>query len=152
MYVTGNGSPPSLLTSTVNFGEIFGAQTFYKERAAVSGSAGYDACYADSTAHALKCSYNNGTFFNLPQVIGNGTATMTTAAITAGNCGTTVTVGASGVATTDTITWAFNAGPAANPAQLVVSTWPTSGNFQYCNPTAGSITPNAATLNWRVMR
>ena len=48
----------------------------------------------------------------------------------------------------------YNAAPAANPAELVVSVWPTSGNvnFQYCNPTSGSVTPNAATLNWRVTR
>lgn len=72
----------------------------------------------------------------------------------AGSCGTTVTVAATGVTTTDSISWAFNAAPAANPAELVVSSWPTAGNvnFQYCNPTAASVTPNAATLNWRVVR
>ena len=87
-------------------------------------------------------------------VIASGTAAMTTGAITSGTCGSTVQVAAANVATTDAISWAFNAAPAANPAQLVVSAWPTSGNvnFQYCNPTAGSITPNAATLNWRVVR
>ena len=90
----------------------------------------------------------------LGAVISSGTATMTTAAIAAGACGTTVTVSASGVATTDAISFSFNAAPAANPAELPISSWPTANNvnFQYCNPTAGSVTPNAATINWRVVR
>jgi hypothetical protein len=99
-------------------------------------------------------SNNGGTAFNVTQTIASSTVTMTTALIAAGACGTTVTVGATGALTTDTITWAFNAVPAANPAQLVVSAWPTANNlnFQYCNPTAAGITPNAATLNWRLVR
>jgi hypothetical protein len=86
----------------------------------------------------------------VPQVIGSGTAAMTTAAIVAGNCGTTVTVSATGVATTDTITWAFNAAPAGSNAGLVA--WPTTNNvnFAYCSNTAQ--TPAAATINWRVVR
>jgi hypothetical protein len=94
----------------------------------------------------------NGLSFT--KTIASGTATMTTAAIGSLACGTTVTVSATGVTTTDTITQAFNAAPAANPGELVVSAWPTANkvNFQYCNPTAGSVTPAAATLNWRVVR
>jgi len=86
----------------------------------------------------------------MPQVIASGTATMTTAAITAGNCGATVTVSAAGVATTDTITWAFNAAPQGSDAGLVA--WPTSGNvnFAYCPSSAE--TPAAATINWKVVR
>jgi len=37
----------------------------YVEQGAPSGVAGQDVCYGDSTAHALKCSYNNGSFANL---------------------------------------------------------------------------------------
>jgi hypothetical protein len=120
------------------------------ETTAPAGVSGSEMCYGDSAAHALKCSYNNGTFFSLPQVVGSGTATMTTAAITAGNCGTTVTVSASGVLTTDTITWAFNAAPAGSNAGLVA--WPTANNvnFAYCPNSAE--TPAAATINWRVVR
>lgn len=93
---------------------------------------------------------NNGTTFDIAQLVASGTATMTTAAITAGNCGTTVTVPASGVATTDTITWAFNAAPAGSNAGLVA--WPTANNvnFAYCPDSAE--TPAAATINWRVIR
>ena len=91
---------------------------------------------------------------NIPQVIASDRATMTTAAIAAGACGATVTVSAPGVVTTDTVAFSYAAAPGANPAELVVSAWPTSGNvnFQYCNPSGGSVTPKAATLNWRVVR
>jgi hypothetical protein len=82
--------------------------------------------------------------------IASGTAAMTTAAITAGNCGATVTVAASGVLTTDAITWSFNAAPAGSNAGLV--SWPTANNvnFAYCPNSAE--TPAAATINWRVVR
>lgn len=86
----------------------------------------------------------------LPVIIASGTAAMTTAAIAAGACGTTVTVAAPNVLATDTITWSFNAAPGAT--NLGIEAWPTAGNvnFQYCSATA--VTPAAATLNWRVVR
>jgi hypothetical protein len=88
------------------------------------------------------------------RTIASGTATMTTASIAAGACGSTVTVAATGVATTDSISFAYNAAVGANPGVLIINKWPTSGNvnFNYCNPTAASVTPSAATLNWRVTR
>jgi hypothetical protein len=91
---------------------------------------------------------------NMSGTIASGTAVMTTALIASGAVGATVTVAASGVLATDVIAWSFNAAPAANPAELIVSAWPTAGNvnFQYANPTAAGITPNAATLNWKVIR
>jgi hypothetical protein len=94
----------------------------------------------------------NGTQVTL--TIASGTATMTTAAIAGGACGTTVTVGAANVLTTDAITWSFNASVGINPGELNVTQWPTAGNvnFQYCNETGASVTPTAATLNWRVVR
>lgn len=90
----------------------------------------------------------------LTGTVASGTATMTTGAIGSGACGATVTVSATGTLTTDTITYAFNAAVTANPGELTLRFWPTTGNvnFEYCNPTAGSITPTAATLNWRVVR
>jgi hypothetical protein len=117
-------------------------------------AAGLDVCAGDTASNTLKCSYNNGSFLSIPQVISSGTAAMTTSAIGSGACGATVTVSATGVLTSDSISWSYSAAPAANPAELVVSSWPTANNvnFQYCNPTAGSVTPSAATLNWRVAR
>jgi hypothetical protein len=111
-YITGNGSPPTLFTSSANFPKIV-------------------------------------------HLINSGTAAMTTAAIASVNCGTVVTVAATGVATTDSITWSFGGSPGSGVLQLLtLSQWPTAGNvnFQYCNPTANSITPGSATLNWRVVR
>ncbi len=126
-----------------------------EEGTAPSGAAGNDVCYGDSTAHAVKCSWNNGSFLNVPQVIASGTAALGTTAISATSCATVVTTAATGVATTDAIGWSFNAAPGTGyTAGLYVLPYVTSGNvnFLVCNPTAGSLTPAAATLNWRVLR
>ena len=98
--------------------------------------------------------YKGGIILPISGVVASGTAAMTTAAIAAGACGTTVTVSATNVATTDVIDFSYNAAASANPGVLVINRWPTLNNvnFEYCNPTAGSITPTAATLNWRVAR
>ena len=96
-----------------------------------------------------------GTLLPAPQVIANGTAAMTTALIAGGACGTTVTVVGAGILTTDTIDTAFNAVvTAANAGLLTLNKWVTAGNvnFNYCNPTAGNITPTAETVNWSVRR
>jgi hypothetical protein len=95
------------------------------------------------------------------QTIGSGTAAMGTSAITSGTCATAVTVAASGVATTDTITYTPNANPTGTTGyapsasgSLYIWAYPTAGNvnFAVCNPSSGSITPGALTLNWRVVR
>ena len=124
------------------------------ETTAPSAATGSDICYGDSTAHAVKCSYNNGSFLNVPQVIASGTSALGTGAISATTCATVVTTAATGTATTDAIEWSFNAAPGAGyTAGLHVLPYVTSGNvnFLVCNPTAGSLTPAAATLNWRVL-
>lgn len=95
------------------------------------------------------------TTVGLPLTIGKGTASMTTAGITTGACGTTVTVGATGVLTTDTISFARNAAATiGNGGGLTLNAWPTAGNvnFNYCNSAAGTITPTAMTINWTVVR
>jgi hypothetical protein len=83
-----------------------------------------------------------------------GTATMTVAAIGANTCGSVVTVSSSGVLTTDVVSWTNNGSVSTTDGQLKVNSWPTANNvnFQYCNTSAGSITPAAATLNWKVLR
>jgi len=93
--------------------------------------------------------------------VATGTASLGTSAISSGTCATVVTVAATGVATTDVITATFNSdpsvitgyGPSAS-GSLFIQSYPTSNNvnFNVCNNTAGSITPGAATLNWRVAR
>jgi hypothetical protein len=130
--------------------QLTGNKLSFAEGSSPTTASGFDTCGANITNHDLECSYNNGTFLHMPQTIASGTTAMTTAAITAGNCGTAVTVAATGILTTDTISWAFNAAPAGSNAGLVA--WPTSGNvnFAYC-PSAAE-TPAAATINWKVVR
>lgn len=78
-----------------------------------------------------------------------------TSAISAGTCATDVTVAATGVGTADTIIWNANADPSsANYAALTIYVFPTGNtiNARVCNPSAGSVTPTALGLNWRVLR
>lgn len=92
--------------------------------------------------------------------IASGTATLGTTAISANSCATAVTATATGVATTDVIMADFNSDPSAitgygpSGGGLTVYKWPSANqvNFKVCNPTSASITPGAATLNWRVVR
>jgi hypothetical protein len=125
------------------------------ELTAPSAATGQEVCYGDSTAHALQCSYNNGSFLKIPQVVASGTSTFTTTAITAGTCQLTVTTPATGAATTDGIEVAYASAPTGTTdGLLILNKWVTSGsvNFSRCNPTARSITPTALVLNWRVIR
>lgn len=96
------------------------------------------------------------------RTIASGTAALGTSAIASGANATLVTVAATGVATTDVIDWGFNQSPngvtgynvASTTGCLVITAYPTAGNvnFLVSNPTAGSITPGALTLNWSVRR
>jgi hypothetical protein len=87
---------------------------------------------------------------SIPVVVARGTAVMTTASITAGLCGTTVSATATNVLATDTISYSFNNAPVGTNAGIV--TWPGAGsvNFAYCPGVAE--TPAAATINWTVVR
>lgn len=89
------------------------------------------------------------------QLVASGTAVLGTGAIGGTSSATVVTVSATGVVSTDSIEWAFNAAPGTGyTSGLFVQVYVTSGNvnFVVTNPTAGSLTPAAATLNWRVIR
>lgn len=93
--------------------------------------------------------------------IAAGTAALGTSAISSGACATVVTSSATGVATTDVVSWSPNAdisgvtgyAPVTTGA-LIIYPYPTANNvnFKVCNPTSSSITPGAVTLNWRVNR
>lgn len=108
--------------------------------------------------------YANNVLINaLPATVtvASGTAAMPTSAIASGVCSTVVTVVATGVATTDTIQSTFNGDPTATTGYapttggtLYIYAYPTAGNVNYklCNNTSASITPGAATLNFRVVR
>jgi hypothetical protein len=89
------------------------------------------------------------------QLVASGIATLGTSLISATSSASVVTVAASGVVSTDSIEHAFNAAPGAGyTSGLFVQAYVTSGNvnFLVTNPTAGNLTPAAATLNWRVLR
>jgi fibronectin-binding autotransporter adhesin len=97
----------------------------------------------------------------LTTTIASGTAALGTSSIASGSCATVVTSTATGVATTDAVTWTFNADPtstvgyqATSNGMLTIVNYPTSGivNFKVCNNTGSAITPGAVTLNWRVVR
>lgn len=95
-----------------------------------------------------------------PQIIGSGAKALATGAIASTACATD-TVTATGVASTDVVTVTFNADVTGvtgyapvTAGGLAIYVWPTTNtvNIKTCNPTAGSITPGAVTLNWRVIR
>jgi hypothetical protein len=85
---------------------------------------------------------------------GSGQAAMTTAPISSGTCGVAISVAASGVLTTDTVTASYASGAISTDGQLTLNAFPTAGsiNLQYCNPTAGTVTPTAINVNWTVTR
>jgi hypothetical protein len=93
--------------------------------------------------------------------VANGTSALGTSSISSGACATVVTTSATGTATTDAISWGFNGDPTgvtgyvpSTSGMLTIIAYPSSNNvnFKVCNNTAGSITPGAITLNWRVVR
>lgn len=105
--------------------------------------------------------YNpNGSGGNVASIASGSTA-MGTSAITSGICAAVVTVGATGVATTDRITVTPNTDPTvvtgyavSATGSLYIQAYPTTNNvnFKVCNNTSGSLTPAALTLNWSVVR
>jgi hypothetical protein len=101
-----------------------------------------------------------GAAATISQTVASGAQALSTAAITSTNCVLTQAT-ATGTLTTDTVTASFNGDPTAvtgyaplTTGMLTIFVYPTSGqvNFKVCNSTAGSITPGAITLNWRVVR
>jgi hypothetical protein len=88
-------------------------------------------------------------------VVASGTRAMATSAIAAGACNTAdANITAAGVVSTDVVKFSPNADPGLNSGLLVYSAWAGSGviSFRVCNPSAGSLTPAAVTMNWRVER
>lgn len=95
-------------------------------------------------------------------LIASGSRALATAAIASGACSSAdVGITATGVASTDVISWTPNADistvvgyrPLSSDGLAIYPYPSTNGiNFKVCNPTASSITPGAVTLNWRVTR
>lgn len=114
--------------------------------------------YAVNCSSASSCSASP---YPATQTIVSGTASLGTSPIASGACASTVTVAASGVTTTDTITYVPDSNPqavsgyaASSSGSLYILAFPSGGsvNFQVCNNSSASITPGAFTLNWKVTR
>lgn len=99
--------------------------------------------------------------YTISRVIASGTAAMGTSSISSGACSAAVTVSATGVGTTDVITFMPNGDPTgitgyapSATGSLYIWGYPTANNvnFKVCNNTSGAITPSALTLNWKVTR
>jgi hypothetical protein len=93
--------------------------------------------------------------FTMAQLIAKGTSILGTSPIAATSCAPVVTSSATGVTTADVISYSFNAAPSGAYANgLFIQSYltPENVNFLVCNPTAASLTPPSATLNWRVSR
>ena len=93
--------------------------------------------------------------------VASGTSALGTGAISSATCATVVTTAATGALTTDNLAADFNADPSSTTGyspsasgMLTIIKYITSNNvnFKVCNNTASSITPGAATLQWRVIR
>lgn len=88
-------------------------------------------------------------------VVASGTRALATGAIGAGACSTTDSnITATGAVSTDRVQFSPNADPGLNAGLLAYSAWAGSNviSFRVCNPSAGSITPGAVSMNWAVTR
>lgn len=86
------------------------------------------------------------------------TATLATGLLTTGTCAAAVTVAVTGTGAGSVVNWDYATDPSGvvgygSSGGLTVTAYGTAGNanFRVCNPTAGSITPGAMNLNFRVI-
>ncbi len=98
---------------------------------------------------------------NVTYTVATGTKALATGAISSASCTSAQTDTATGAATTDVVDFTFASDPTAvtgyvplTSGMLAIIPYATSNtvNFKVCNNTAGSITPGAISLNWRVRR
>jgi hypothetical protein len=131
------------------------------ENTAISGSAGVDALWADSTAHGFMMNNNNTGAVRVAGTIASGSTALGTSAIASGACATVVTAAATGVVSTDAIAWNPNGSikavtgyVPATTGGLSIAVYPTANtlNIDVCNWSNASITPGAVTINWRIAR
>lgn len=113
--------------------------------------------YANTNTGLFDC-LKNGLVecFSGVQLIGQGTAVLSTSSVSSGGCNVT-TVAATGITTSSKIVATPNVDPTGvtgySPSasgSLYVQAWPTANNvnFKVCNNTSSPITPGALTLDW----
>lgn len=102
----------------------------------------------------LTSQLDGGTGHTLSQVIAIGTAALGGAPVAPATCAVIATAAAKGVVSTDVISWSFAAPPGRGWPSLTIQQYPSTDavNFAVCNPGASVVTPDAVTLNWRVVR
>jgi len=111
-------SSPGKIADITSAGLVLSRPQSFVEGPTPKGGASRDVCYGDSAAHALKCSYNNGLFFQIPQVIKAttarfaiptipGTCVQNTVAVAGAAPGMTVAVSPAGAAEAGAIWSAF---------------------------------------------
>ncbi len=154
-----NASYKERLTASL---KTFNVPIALRETSAPKGVPGADVCYGDSTAHAEKCSYDNGTFLKTPQIFAAGQTALGTGAIASGACAASVTVAASGATTKSVVHWSLASDPngvtgyagSTTGAVLQIYAFPTAGNvsFRVCNNTSSTIKPGAMSVNWDVIQ
>jgi len=117
-------------------------------------------CWYDSTDLTNECKDSTGSVSRMVRVI-SGSSALGTSAISSGACATVVTASATGVATTDRVSWSPNGSikavtgyVPATTGGLSIAAYPTANavNFDVCNWTSGSVTPGAVTVNWSVLK
>ena len=126
------------------------------------GSSPYDAdhLWRDQTNDRFRIKTGSGPSTQtdgrlLGEVVASGTRAMATSAIAAGACNTAdSSITATGAVSTDRVQFSPNADPGLNAGLLIYSAWAGSGviSFRVCNPSAGSLTPAAVSMNWAVVR
>jgi hypothetical protein len=122
----------------------------------VPGAAGNGVLTFSSTVNQAGCTASAtnlcGSFANI--IIASGTASMPTASLSGGTCNSVVTVSASGVLSTDSIKWSYNAAPGTTIGNLVITPYVTTGNvnFLQCSPAINTGVMSASTINWEVVR
>lgn len=150
------GTPPALTPGT-------GGPIALAEGTApsVGPATGVDVIYADSTQHKILASFNNGSYFQFPQVIASGSTALDFASTATGACATVITATATGAASTDVILFNANASikavtgyVPASTGGFSISAYPTTNavNFEACNWTSGTVDPGSITVNWAVIR
>lgn len=91
----------------------------------------------------------------------SGSTVVDPGSINSATCATAITETETGVATTDVVSWTFDADPTAvtgyapvTSGAVYIVAYPTTDtiNFKVCNPTTSSIDPGSVTLNWMIDR
>jgi hypothetical protein len=156
MTASGDGS------NGFNASGHFGLRYACPETTVPTGVVGFDLIYCDSTAHGYAEISGTGSPYLLTRTIASGTSVLGTSSISSGACATIVTDTAKGAAATDNLIVDDNASDLSQVTgygvsargTLTIYKRVTSGhvNFTVCNSTAGTITPSALALQWRVVR